>query len=114
MVENLHSKIQAESEARIQRSLDSLEAAAKAESERSRASSEALQRAETQLATKFRAVISDLRKSWEARYFPLNFSHKLLSITGRGDWSQYPAGRAITKSLLCRFRTYGISAENGS
>eukprot|EP01037_Dinobryon_pediforme_P018491 gene18491-18768_t len=63
MVENLHSKIQAESEARIQRSLDSLEAAAKAESERSRASSEALQRAETQLATKFRAVISDLQET---------------------------------------------------
>jgi len=65
MVESLHSKIQAESEARIQRSLDSLETAARAESDRSRASCETLQRAESQLAGKFKAVVADLRKSWE-------------------------------------------------
>ena len=57
--------MQAESEARIQRSLDSLETAARAESDRARASSEVLLKAEAQLAAKFKAVVGDLRRSWE-------------------------------------------------
>eukprot|EP01035_Chromulina_nebulosa_P035060 gene35060-47112_t len=65
LVQQLHSKVQAESEARIQRSLDSLETAARAESDRARASSEVLLKAEAQLAAKFKAVVGDLRRSWE-------------------------------------------------
>lgn len=64
-MQQLHSKVQAESEARIQRSLDSLETAARAESDRARASSEVLLKAEAQLAAKFKAVVADLRRSWE-------------------------------------------------
>jgi hypothetical protein len=45
LVQQLHSKVQAESEARIQRSLDSLETAARAESDRARAGSDVLLKA---------------------------------------------------------------------
>ena len=44
-MQQLHSKVQAESEARIQRSLDSLETAARAESDRARAGSDVLLKA---------------------------------------------------------------------
>lgn len=72
--------MQAESEARIQRSLDSLETAARAESDRARASSEVLLKAEAQLAAKFKAVVGDLRRSWE-----VTLSHRTTRNQPRGD-----------------------------
>lgn len=65
MVDALHEKIKTEQETRMQRALDNLERSARIESERARQSFEIQQEAELTLSTKFKSIVSDLRKSWE-------------------------------------------------
>ena len=50
----------------MQRALDNLERSARIESERAKQSFEIQQEAELTLSQKFKSIVSDLRKSWDA------------------------------------------------
>lgn len=65
MVQSLQEKVKFEQEARMKRSLEDLERSTRSESERAKQMFEAEQTAELAVATKFKSLVSDLRRSWE-------------------------------------------------
>ena len=62
---SLQERVNAENQARMQRAVLELEKQARSESERSRQAFDAQQAAEQALALKFKALVADLRQSWQ-------------------------------------------------